>query len=127
MSATALATNQPKAFPAACLLPPAAAELERDPVKAWRLQVLRVNVALLVYRLRLAQSALASAENGPRRDRDHLAAFRRYLAEVDRLMRLPAGSTEALRWKTRHSWLDGGRPKWDAAIAADAARLEGGR
>lgn len=113
MSAIALATKRPKAP-------------ERNPAGAWYLQTLRVNVALLAYRLRLAQIALVGAEKGPRwRERDHLAVFRRYVAEVDRLMRLPATSREALRWKCRHRWLDGGRPKWDASIAADARRLEG--
>ena len=133
MSATAHATRRPTAFAAACLLPPAAAKpaaSERggrhtwcDRLKAWRLQALRVLVAGQVYKLRLAQNALANAENGPRVD--HRVAWRRYLVEVDRLMCLPATSKEALRLKCRHRGLDGGRPEWDAAITADARRLEG--
>lgn len=53
------------------------------------------------------------------------AAQQEHWRTCDRQMRIPAPSITALRWKQASRKYLGGHAEWEAAIAADEARLEG--
>lgn len=50
-------------------------------------------------------------------------AIKSFTEELDEVMQWPAPNAAALRWKLKHRNHDGGRDAWEAAIAADEARL----
>ena len=125
---------QANAFIAACLTPlpeglqhgrhrSGDAALVRREATALRKQWHSAEAALNA--ISCAQSAaMYAAEAGmPSPTLDCSAALqRRFEAAIDTLMRLPAPGRRQLRWKALYGLCD--RPAWNAAIAADAARLE---
>lgn len=102
------------------------AELRREAELAWSLTLHRYYAAR-AYRehcghLRRAaeieRRTLKVPEAGLERQA-HLAM----ISTVDRMMHVPAPTIGALRQKEKLRAFDGGRDRWEAAIAADSARL----
>ncbi len=62
--------------------------------------------------------------NVPEQD-EHSRAHLARVAAADRLMMTPAPTKVQLNMKRKMRGFNGGRDRWEAAIAADEARLEG--
>lgn len=103
-------------------------ELRDELEQAWSL-VLHRYYAARAYREHCAHTRRA-AEIERGRDMPEGAEEARaqlaMLTAVDRMMHIPAPTIGALRHKQKLRGLDGGRDRWEAAIAADEVRLEEG-
>ncbi len=122
-------------FITACLAPVSSgpeaflADLKAEAHDDWHRGAMRVSI---VNHLRLAAGDSLCLARLERHPDDVIAAAklvcaeadRKYLAEIDRQMRVPAPSVRALRWKQDHSTYAAGRDAWDDAIRLDMIALK---
>lgn len=104
------------------------AEVRHEAEMAWKIAYHRLYAAQYlrdhaVHVRRVAELASRTLKV-PVEDAAERKAQLALIAEVDRMMMTPAPTTAALRLKRKLRGVSGGRDRWEAAIAADEARLE---
>ena len=101
-------------------------ELRRDWEHAWEVVYHRYYAAEAYwsYSCHAARAAVIErrTQNTPEAQEERLA-FRRRNEAIGPLMLMPALKIGDLRLKQKLAGVGGGQPEWDAAIAADLARL----
>lgn len=107
-----------------------AAEVRRDAERAWSIAHHRYYAALS-HRDHAAHVRIAAVLERRNVKVPEIAEEQRaqlaLLAAVDYLMHVPAPSRAALRQKQKLRKFDGGRDRWEEAIAADEQRFEGSK
>lgn len=102
------------------------AELRREAGQAWSLATHRFYAAMALRDHHVHARRAAEIERRSFQGAEAAAEARAQLAlveAVDDMMHVPAPTMRALRQKQKYRQITGGRQRWDAAIAADIARL----
>lgn len=133
--AQAVPTDTPSSFIAKLLAPITEpvqnrmmrAEFQRDAEEAWSIALHRVHAFRAAREqyshLRRVAQLEARHEKVPEAMSEQNAQLA-LLTAVDRLMHVPAPSKKAVRQKQLWRTFDGGRDRWEVAIAADLVRLQ---